>query len=213
MRNSQLRRRKRRGQLEIGDIGAAVGSAQPVLLLGEVVVADAGAVELAQRGLGRAEVAVSPWGLAMCSGRPSIQPRTSARRPPNSSGGAMPRPPATRQRAPLAREQVARQAEAPPRHLVDPAQHRLDVAGRRSEAAALDRRNTSRLSTTPFVQRPAISFGRVHERHSAATAAPPPAAGSPAIQRSRSASARAESARFFAKVLSVPRSRCAALVP
>ncbi len=40
------------GQLEIGDIGAAIGAAQPVLLLGEIVVADAGPMHPAQRRLG-----------------------------------------------------------------------------------------------------------------------------------------------------------------
>src|SRR6516225_6250927 len=39
--------REASGKLEIGEIGAPVAPAQPVLLLGEVVVADAGAMELA----------------------------------------------------------------------------------------------------------------------------------------------------------------------
>src|SRR5262249_30646856 len=43
------------GKLEIGEIGASVAPAQPVLLLGEVVVADAGAMQLARRRLGGAE--------------------------------------------------------------------------------------------------------------------------------------------------------------
>src|SRR6516162_2811579 len=43
-------------ELKIGEIGATVATAQPVLLLGEIVVADAGAVQLAQRGLGRAKI-------------------------------------------------------------------------------------------------------------------------------------------------------------
>src|SRR5262249_57398299 len=43
------------GKLEVGEIGAPVASAQPVLLLGEIVVADAGAMELAQARFGRAE--------------------------------------------------------------------------------------------------------------------------------------------------------------
>ena len=44
------------GELKIGQIGAAVASAQPVLLLGEVVVANAGTVQLAQRGFGRPKI-------------------------------------------------------------------------------------------------------------------------------------------------------------
>ena len=51
-------------ELEIGEIGAAVAAAQPVLLLGEIVMADAGAMQLSQRLLGGAEigdVAVSAW--------------------------------------------------------------------------------------------------------------------------------------------------------
>ena len=43
-------------ELEVGEIGAAVAAAQPVLLLGEIVVADAGAMQLAQRLLGGAEI-------------------------------------------------------------------------------------------------------------------------------------------------------------
>src|SRR6266487_6810118 len=44
------------GQLKIGHIGAAVASAQPVLLLGEIIMADAGAVQLAKRELGGSEI-------------------------------------------------------------------------------------------------------------------------------------------------------------
>ncbi len=44
------------GELEIRQIGPAVAAAQPVLFLGEIVVADAGAVQLAQRLLGGAEI-------------------------------------------------------------------------------------------------------------------------------------------------------------
>ena len=44
------------GQLKIGDIGAAVAATQPVLLLGKIIMADAGAMQLAQRELGGAEI-------------------------------------------------------------------------------------------------------------------------------------------------------------
>src|ERR1700730_8991110 len=40
------------GELKIGDVGAAVAAAQPVLLLGEVIVTNAGAVQFAQNRLG-----------------------------------------------------------------------------------------------------------------------------------------------------------------
>src|SRR5260370_38104187 len=43
-------------ELKIGEIGPAVDAAQPVLLLGEIVMADAGAVQPAQRLLGGPEV-------------------------------------------------------------------------------------------------------------------------------------------------------------
>src|SRR5258708_32474243 len=41
-------------ELKVGEIGAAVAAAQPVLLLGEIVMADAGAAPVAQRLLGGA---------------------------------------------------------------------------------------------------------------------------------------------------------------
>ncbi len=56
MRNSRLRVVEAGGELEVGHIGAAVAADQPVLLLGEVVMADARAVQLAQRQLGGAEI-------------------------------------------------------------------------------------------------------------------------------------------------------------
>ena len=43
-------------ELKVGDIGPPVVAAQPVLFLGEVVVADAGAMQLAQRELGGTEI-------------------------------------------------------------------------------------------------------------------------------------------------------------
>ena len=99
-----------------------------------------------------------------------------------------------RQRAPLAREQMARQREAPPRDLVDPAQHRVDLAGsapRKRPRSTVE--NRSRLSTHAA---PPATIDLVAATligvHSAAAAWP-----SPAIQRSRSASARGVSARFL----------------
>ncbi len=43
-------------ELEVRDIGTAIGAAQPVLFLGEIVVANSGAMHFAQRLLGRAKI-------------------------------------------------------------------------------------------------------------------------------------------------------------
>ena len=43
-------------ELEIRDIGTAIAAAQPVLFLGQIVVTDAGAMQLAQRLLGGTEI-------------------------------------------------------------------------------------------------------------------------------------------------------------
>src|SRR5262249_16406033 len=108
-----------------------------------------------------------------------------------------------RKRLPLAREQMARHAETPPRDFVDPAQHRVDVARAGAEAAALHRRK--QVALEHHAARPALlDFARqAHRSYSAAAASSPPV-----IQRSRSASARRVSARFFARAFSVPRKRC-----
>src|SRR6187401_1010736 len=47
---------KTAGELEIREIAAPVHAAQPVLLLGEVVMADAGAMQPPQYGLGGTEI-------------------------------------------------------------------------------------------------------------------------------------------------------------
>src|SRR5262249_5697751 len=196
--------REARGELEIREVGAPVVPAQPVLLLGEVVVADAGAVQLAQRRLGRAEVAaLAVWPGDMegeALDETADQRRATAeqqrRRNAESVGAG--------ERFALTLEQMARQHAAPPRHLVDPAQHRFDFACRRSEPAALHGRERVALEhdRAPPAAGDFARICRHHRRYSAATARL-----SPAIQRSRSASARAVSARFFASVFSFPRSR------
>ena len=49
-------------KLKVGEIGPAVDAAQPVLLLGEIVMADAGAMQLAQRLLGGTEIGgIAKW--------------------------------------------------------------------------------------------------------------------------------------------------------
>ena len=51
------------GQLKIGNIGPAVAATEPVLLLGKIVMANAGAVQLAQGELGGAEIGEVAMGL------------------------------------------------------------------------------------------------------------------------------------------------------
>ena len=75
-----LSRRKAGGELEIGQIGAAA-AVEPVLLLGEVVVAYAGAMQRAQRRLGGAKIS----GVAMRLGdmqRHAIDPAAHQRLAP-----------------------------------------------------------------------------------------------------------------------------------
>src|SRR5262249_39228048 len=92
------------GKLEIGEIGASVAPAQPVLLLGEVVVADAGAMQLAQRRLGRAEEAAFAARLGDVE-RQATDPAGGGRIATAEKGRRRePEPARDRQRPPLARE-------------------------------------------------------------------------------------------------------------
>src|SRR5579883_2311429 len=82
------------GELEIRDICASVAAAQPVLLLGKVVVADAGAVQLAQDGFGGAEIGdLAVWpGNVQCdtidpAARERAGPRKAQRRRNPQGGG------------------------------------------------------------------------------------------------------------------------------
>src|SRR5262249_57038680 len=89
------------GKLEIGEIGASVAPAQPVLLLGEVVVADAGAMQLVQRHLGRAEEAafaarlgdVERQALDPTAGEPLAAGRPTRRRDAKPAPDRQPPPP------------------------------------------------------------------------------------------------------------------------
>jgi len=96
--------RESQRELEIGEIGAPVAAAQPVLLLGEIVVADSGAMQLAQRRLGRAE----KLRVAMRFGdvqRQAVDPAAHQRVPPGKQQWrGDPELPGNGQRAPLARE-------------------------------------------------------------------------------------------------------------
>ena len=126
-----------RGELEIGQIGAAA-AVEPVLLLGEVVVAYAGAMQRAQRRLGGAKIAGIAMGLGDMQ-RHAVDPaahqcmvsgKQKRRRDAELAG--------SRERAALAPEQQDSQAAAPPRHLIESAQHRIDLAAVDLKAAALD---------------------------------------------------------------------------
>ena len=90
-------------KLEIGEIGAPVGAAQPVLLLGEIVVADPGPMQLAQGRLGRAEIGALAVRLGDVQ-RHSVDPAAHQRLPrPRTAAAARrrarPRPQARGARA------------------------------------------------------------------------------------------------------------------
>ena len=154
MRNSAAAAAKARRELEVGQIGAAVG-VEPVLLLGEIVVGDAGAMQRAQRRLGRAEIG----GIAMRLGdmqRHAVDPAAHQR---VASGEQQRRRDAERagdrKRAALAPEQLKASGQL----------HHGTSSSRRSTAstspASVRKRprsmveKTSRLRTTPPRQRPA----------------------------------------------------------
>src|SRR6516162_10055767 len=144
---------------------------------------DAGAMQLAQRHFGRAEEAALAARLSDVE-RQAVDP-------------------AADERIATGEQERRRHAEAPPRDFVDPPQHRVDVARAGAEAAALYRRK--QVALEHHAARPAfLDFARqAHRCYSAAAAR-----SAPVIQRSRSASARRVSARFFASAFSVPRKRC-----
>jgi hypothetical protein len=126
-------------QLEIREIGEAVAAAQPILLLGQIVVADAGAMELAQCSLGGTEIADIAMGFRQMQ-RHTIDEAAHQRliAGPQQFWPDL-QTPRLYQRAALAREQMAGREIGPPRDLVEPTQHRIDFAGAVAEAAALDR--------------------------------------------------------------------------
>src|SRR5262249_31793235 len=191
------------GKLEVGDIGTPVPPAQPVLLLGKVVMAGTGPGELPKGGFGGGEKCL----LAMRLGdgeRQAVDPAPDHR----VVGGEQERRrnaefTRDRQCAPLAREQMARQAATPPWHFVEPAQHRFHLVGADREASAFDGRKQVALDHEAAGPAFLDIARQAHRPYSAAAAR-----SSPLIQRARSASARRASARFFSSVFSLPRSRC-----
>src|SRR5262249_61873372 len=99
-------------------IGASVAPAQPVLLLGEVVVADAGAMQLAQRRLGRAEEVALAARLGDVERQaidPAADERIATGEQERRREAEVARGP---QRPPLARAEMARHARTPPPGLV-----------------------------------------------------------------------------------------------
>ena len=133
-------------ELEVGEIGAAVAAAQPVLLLGEIVVADAGAMQLAQRLLGGTEIG----DVAVRLGQMQRHAVDEAAHQRLLAGPQQFRPDVQvarqRQRAAFASEQMTRRHVGPPRHLVEPAQHRVDLAGIGCESGRARRSKTRRAS-------------------------------------------------------------------
>jgi len=125
-------------ELKVGEIGAAVAAAQPVLLLGEIVVANASAVQFAQRHLGRMEVGDIAERLCEMQRHPVDEAAYQRL----LSGPQQFRTDAEVarqcQRAAFAAKQMPRRNIGPPRHLIEPAQHRIDFAGLPAVAAALD---------------------------------------------------------------------------
>src|ERR1700744_1909610 len=116
------------GQLEIGDISATAMAAQPVLLLGKIVMADAGAMQLAQRLLGGTEIGDVADRFSQMQ-RYAIDEAADQRAPagPQQIGTDM-KIARKRQRAAFSREQMARQDERPPGYLIEPAQHGINLA-------------------------------------------------------------------------------------
>ena len=127
------------GKLEIREIGTPIAAAQPVLLLGEIVVADAGTVQRAQGLLGGTEIGDVAHGFGEMQ-RNAIDEAAHQRSPtgpqqlrPDLQAAGLGKGTA------LAPEQMARRKVGPPWHLVEPPQHRVDLAGVAAKVAALDR--------------------------------------------------------------------------
>src|SRR5260370_24379588 len=133
----QAAARETGGELEIREVGAAVTTAQPVLLLGEIVVAYPRPVQLAKRRFGGCEICAVAVGFCYLQSDavdPTTHQRAAAGEQERWSNAELAR---NGKRASLACEQMARNSKGPPRDFVDPAQHCLDLARRGGEAAPL----------------------------------------------------------------------------
>src|SRR5262249_32634309 len=113
-------------KLEVGEVAAAVGAAQPVLLLGKIVVADAGAVQPAEGILGGTKIGDITMRLCKMQ-RDTIDEAADQRAAasPQQLGTDL-EPLSQRQRPPLAGEEMLCKYKRPPRHLIKPAQHGID---------------------------------------------------------------------------------------
>ena len=154
------------GQLKIGHIGAAVAAAQPVLLLGEIIMADAGAVQLAQGELGGSEIGEVAMGFCQMQ-RDAVDEAAHQRLPAGPEQfRADVEIARQRQRAALAGEQMAGERIGPRRHLIEPAQHRVNLAGILAKAAAFDGREHVALQQHAFGpsrrQNGGVVFGQAH---------------------------------------------------
>ena len=155
------------GELEVGEIGVAVAAHEPVLLLGEVVVADACAMQPVQRLLGGTEV--GDVAMRLCQMQRDAVDEAAHQRAaagPQQLGSDL-QALGQRQCPALARKQVSRWNERPPRHLIEPPQHRVDLAVLAAKAAALDGRKHVALEQHAFGparrQHRGVVFRQTHE--------------------------------------------------
>src|ERR1700754_771118 len=193
-------------KLEVGNIGASVAAAQPVLFLGKIVMANARAMQPAQRRFGGTEIG----DIAVRLGQMERHAVDEAAHECLPAGPQQLRPgvqvACQRQRAALACEQMTGKEIGPPRHLVEPAQYRIDFPILAVKPPTLDGGKHVALQQNAFGptcrQNGGIFFGQAHGTHAAAAMRK-----LSAIHRSRSASARALIACFFATVFSLPRRR------
>src|SRR6185369_14784705 len=151
-------------ELKIRQIRAAVAPAQPVLLLGKIVVTDPCAMELAERNLGRLEKrAVAMW-LGDVHDRavdPTTHEHLPARIEERRRDSKLTR---DDERAALPCEQHARKWPCPPRHLIDPAHDRRRLAAGRAKATALHRGKEIALEHQ-FARPPPLDLGWYTDRH------------------------------------------------
>src|ERR1700740_3365561 len=126
------------GKLKVRQIGASVAAAQPVLLLGEIVVAYPGAMQAAQRLLGRAEIGDVAMRLCQmqCDAidetahqRVAAGPKQFRANLEACCEGQCPAVPA---------KDVAARNEGPPVHLIEPSQPRIDFTCSPAKTPALN---------------------------------------------------------------------------
>src|SRR5579863_6831901 len=121
----QAARAKARRELEVGEIGAAIASNEPVLFLGKIIVADASAMQLPQRLFGGSEIGDIVERLCQVQ-RHAIDEAAHECLPagPQQFGPDIELARQT-QRATLTHEQMPCWQICPPGNLIDPAQNRI----------------------------------------------------------------------------------------